>query len=593
MNFIKQIKQEIKLIISTKFLMILACLLLILSLINPFWNDILTRVIFGKQFYENEVITMVVDGVTITNENPMYNRIEDVNYLTKELEINSKIYTTDENVRKKIFELLDEYKAFYVKTSQTVTDYLDYRIELAELYPIFVGTQRLLQASESERRILRSALEVVNPFFYMGDAEFNAEYVNITTAQRAELIARNAKRIQDSELIFSNKDTPESFELFIDLLLDRETEKITSTQKLIEELNREIIQHPASEPVNSEIITSYENEIQMIESRKEILMYRREKKINESDPSDWRNNALSDIQYNRSRIMFEGEILNEEEFRKQRHLVDRYETYLNYTQSIRDLVNSFTNNISIAQHSLDADMPDMKYNQNGARALVHTFVIEGNIVYLFAVLLGGWAIASEHQSGTIRLLLIRPKTRTKILISKYLSALIFCFFIYLVSIILCMIMSGIKTGFGDYLYPIYSVSGQSNFFIILVGRIIVCFLPILFMLTFSFMLSVIMKNIALSLILPYGLNVLSSPLLLGRSTNSIFAFTPLKYFSFAEAFSMNSNIIVVDYVTSSMFGDYANRVPMNVGLGACVLLVYTAISLLISIWLFNKQDIQN
>ncbi len=48
-----------------------------------------------------------------------------------------------------------------------------------------------------------------------------------------------------------------------------------------------------------------------------------------------------------------------------------------------------------------------------------------NIVTIFAVVIAAETVAGEFSSGTIKLLLIRPWSRSKILLSKYLTLLLF------------------------------------------------------------------------------------------------------------------------------------------------------------------------
>ncbi len=48
-----------------------------------------------------------------------------------------------------------------------------------------------------------------------------------------------------------------------------------------------------------------------------------------------------------------------------------------------------------------------------------------SIISLFTIIIGAGIIANEYKWGTIKLLLIRPVSRTKILLSKYVSVLIF------------------------------------------------------------------------------------------------------------------------------------------------------------------------
>ena len=321
---------------------------------------------------------------------------------------------------------------------------------------------------------------------------------------------------------------------------------------------------------------------------------RRERKINPCDYSDWRNNAVFDIEYNSFLKINESKLVSEEEFASDRYMLKEFGSYQNYARLVQEQINGYNNNILVAQNSLNADIPDMKYVGNGARAVSHTFLISANLTYLFAVLLGGWLIANEHQSGTVRLLLIRPKTRTKIIVSKYMGAFVFCFLLYTLSQLLCMLSAGLVAGFSDYKYSNYTVSGPVSFFSMYLSRFAICFLPVLFMLSFSFMLSVLLKNMALSIIIPYGSYTLS--LIIIEFTTRTFrgkdylAYTPFRYLSFSEIFGAAS-----DMYAGARTMYYGVSVPVNVdvALGAAMLLLYSAAVVAVSVIVFRKQDVQN
>ena len=147
----------------------------------------------------------------------------------------------------------------------------------------------------------------------------------------------------------------------------------------------------------------------------------------------------------------------------------------------------------------------MKYVPTGPRSRTIQFLDFSMIVALFGVLLGGWLIASEYQQGTIRLLMIRPKTRIKILSAKFVAALLISTFVYLTGSLLNFVTNGICYGFADYAFPNYSVTGATGFIAYYLPKLLICVIPIVFAFTIAFMLSVVVKNIAVSIIVPISL----------------------------------------------------------------------------------------
>src|SRR5690625_3745793 len=64
-----------------------------------------------------------------------------------------------------------------------------------------------------------------------------------------------------------------------------------------------------------------------------------------------------------------------------------------------------------------------------------------SIISLFTIIIGAGIISNEYKWGTIKLLLIRPISRSTILLSKFLSVFIFAF-VTMIFLILCSLLSG-------------------------------------------------------------------------------------------------------------------------------------------------------
>jgi len=179
-------------------------------------------------------------------------------------------------------------------------------------------------------------------------------------------------------------------------------------------------------------------------------------------------------------------ILTEEEFNRERYLVEQYKTYARYVSTMEAERDEINNQIVIAERSLDAGKPDMSFEPFGSRNRTFEFLSYSSFVAMFAILIGGWLMASEFQQGTIRLLIIRPKTRTKILMAKFLSALIIFLVLYILGSFLNMITNGICFGFKDFTYPNFTISGEINFFAYYLPKFAVCIMPAIFTFSLSF-----------------------------------------------------------------------------------------------------------
>jgi ABC-2 type transport system permease protein len=228
----------------------------------------------------------------------------------------------------------------------------------------------------------------------------------------------------------------------------------------------------------------------------------------------------------------------------------------------------------------------MKYVPDGSRNRTVLYLEYGLIVALYGVLIGGWLIASEYQQGTIRLLMIRPKTRTKILLAKFVAALAVCLAVDLAGSLLNAITNGICYGFADFAFPNYTITGQVSFWAYFAPRLLACVVPIVFLFTIAFMLSVLIKNIAVSIALPIVLfvgSVIIMNLFAYRSTMTWIAYTPIPFIQIASFFLPYSNVQMI----------IQNGGTLSLAYGIALLLFLSVLFTAISVITFKKRDIVN
>ncbi|WP_379127393.1 ABC transporter permease [Paenibacillus sp. sgz500958] len=84
------------------------------------------------------------------------------------------------------------------------------------------------------------------------------------------------------------------------------------------------------------------------------------------------------------------------------------------------------------------------------------------IISIFTIIIAGDSLAGEFSTGTIKLLLIRPANRVKILVSKYLSLLIFGLLLLLILFVVSVVVNGILYGFGHLDLPLVSMTGEGQ-----------------------------------------------------------------------------------------------------------------------------------
>jgi ABC-2 type transport system permease protein len=383
--------------------------------------------------------------------------------------------------------------------------------------------------------------------------------------------------------IVENNDFPR----YIELRIQQENNAIEDLKEQIAIQEQEIIKNPSQEDVINDMIQELRRNITSIEENTiPILQLRLDKNIIPGE-DNWQNRAIMDIEMNRQQLAYT-EIISEEEFNQQTWLVQQYGSYQNYVDAMQEQIDQMNHAIIIAEKSINADKPDMKFVYSGSRNRTVRFLNYSVFITLFAVLLGGWIMASEFQQGTIRLLMIRPKTRTKILAAKFLSALIICMVIYVTGSLLNMVTNGICFGFSDYTFPNYTLAGEIGFLGYYLPKMLACCVPIIFAYAIAFMLSVLVKNVAVSIAVPiagYIGSMIFMTIISFRGTAKWLAYTPLPYMQLSAYFTQDSS------VTPGM--SIGGSLPVNLTYGIILLVALSVLCMVISSVVFNKRDIVN
>ena len=121
-----------------------------------------------------------------------------------------------------------------------------------------------------------------------------------------------------------------------------------------------------------------------------------------------------------------------------------------------------------------------------------------SLIALFAIIMGGRIVANEFSEGTIKLLLIRPSKRWKILVAKYISVMGYTLLMLLVLLIVSFLVGGILFSFKGASLPFLINSNGSITEVNMVAHILqVCGLGsinLVMMVTLAFMISTIARN---------------------------------------------------------------------------------------------------
>lgn len=200
------------------------------------------------------------------------------------------------------------------------------------------------------------------------------------------------------------------------------------------------------------------------------------------------------------------------------------------------------------------------------------------LITLFTIIVGASSVASEFSWGTIKLLLIRPVSRTKILLSKYLATILFALISFIFLFVLSYLVGLIFFGTGqNQLHLVYKDGAVHEVHMIahVLGVFGLKSINLVMMSTFAFMISTVFRSSSLAI----GLAIFL--MFAGVNVTSLLAmrFDWAKYILFA-----NTDLSL--YLTG-----YPYVEGMTMTFSIVMLIIYFVIFNAISWFIFNKRDV--
>ncbi|MFK9091342.1 ABC transporter permease [Bacillus salipaludis] len=198
---------------------------------------------------------------------------------------------------------------------------------------------------------------------------------------------------------------------------------------------------------------------------------------------------------------------------------------------------------------------------------------------LFIIIVSAGIVASEFNWGTIKLLLIRPINRTKILLSKYLTVLLFALFILAILFAFSSALGAILFGMPDKAVPYLNYfNGQvteQNMVVHLLIYYGLSSIDTIMLVTMAFMISSVFRNSSLAI----GLSLFL--LFTGGQFTTLLSmkFDWAKYILFA-----NTDLMQYFEGTPMVEG-------MTISFSVIMLLLYFAIFQFLAFYVFKKRDV--
>lgn len=234
------------------------------------------------------------------------------------------------------------------------------------------------------------------------------------------------------------------------------------------------------------------------------------------------------------------------------------------------------NRIKVNEYRLAHDIPT---EQNTVWAGVMDSAGLVQIVTVFTVIIAADIVAGEFATGTIKLLLIRPANRAKILLSKYLSVLLFSLFLLAVLFLSSYVTNGILHGFGGTDLPYLYATGdgvvhEDSMLVHALGTYGLKCIELIMIVTMTFMISTVFRSSSLAIGISLMAMFVGSLVLL-----FIMKYSWAKYYLFA-------NTDLSQYLEGNPLLQ-----GMTLPFSIAVLLVYFFVFNLLSWTIFMKRDV--
>lgn len=332
--------------------------------------------------------------------------------------------------------------------------------------------------------------------------------------------------------------------------------ELDSLNTQIEELNTLIAQDSENEDLKTQL--------KSLELQKEVVNLRLDKNINYGS-DNYKSIAVQNYR------MYMGNYIQSSQGK-------------NLTDEDKSEINGYLENANLYKYDL---YNDTEY-QNTATAnytfqnSIGTYIA---IIVMVVVIVAGVSISEEFNKGTVKLLLVRPYSRTKILISKLIAVFITMLITTVAILLLQFIIGGIVYGFGTYMMNVVQFDFTTNSIITLnifayLGLIFICKLPIFILIgTLAFALSTLFLNSPLAVALP----------ILGYMGSDVINMIAISYKWDWVKYFVTPNWDLSQY----LFGGTPMFSEISIEFSITICAIYFVIMLAASIVSFKKRNIKN
>ena len=335
-------------------------------------------------------------------------------------------------------------------------------------------------------------------------------------------------------------------------------EDLAKAEQQIEELN---IQKEQTE--DKAVLENIETELGNAQMEKEIAEIRLNKEIPYG--TDYLNRAISNLQTASSSL---ANFKNIDEL--------TYQEKLEYNSYLQDQAES--------RYILETGR-DI-HNTNTLKGILENFYAQfGIFLIVVVVMIAGTIVSEEFNKGTIKLLLVKPYTRNKILMAKAMTTFIMILFVIVVTLMMQILIGGVIFGFDSLSEPVVAYNfntntmEEMNIFANLGVQTLTQLPMIILLATLAFAISTLFTNSTLAITIS----------LLGYMSASIINQLAIGYdLQFMKYFvTMNWDLSI--YANGAL--PYMEGMNMTMSIIICV--VYFLIMMIPTFIVFKKRNIKN
>lgn len=240
------------------------------------------------------------------------------------------------------------------------------------------------------------------------------------------------------------------------------------------------------------------------------------------------------------------------------------------------VLERYERDIQLNKYRLNNDIPPIETKSFWGYMTSSVNLI--SIITMFTIIIAAGIVAGEFSWGTIKLLLIRPVSRSKVLLSKYVATFMFALFMLLVFFVLTLIVGGLLFGISTITQPHLYFSGgevmERSMFSHLFMLYGLSSVELLMMVTFAFMISTVFRSSSLAIGLALFLMFTGTQLV-----NVLSQYEWVKYILFA-------NTYLVQYIEGTPIVE-----GMTMSFSIVMLTIYFILFNVLSWMIFRKRDV--